>query len=267
MMPIQSITNVMVKVARNIVLLTVQTSGRNARSFADLTPDGKFGTTVNRSRLAAVAPNSYQSVLAPEAEPMNTLNTPWILIAGVIAAGLIALSVWFSYHKKQSRKLHDRFGLEYDRTVEDLGSRAKAESELKTRERRVDLLNITALTAAEAARFSASWNTLQGRFVDNPQSVVIQADQLVRELMVKRGYPMENFERRAADISVDHPAVVHNYRAAQALMVLSQGGKANTEELRQAVVHYRALFDELLEVKESTVAAASRQPAPVAIRT
>ena len=198
---------------------------------------------------------------------MNTLNTQWILIAAAIAAGLIALAVWYSYHKKQSQKLHDRFGPEYDRTVEDLGSRAKAESELKTRERRVDKLNITALTAAEAARFSSSWNTLQGRFVDNPQSVVIQADQLVRELMLKRGYPMETFEHRAADISVDHPAVVHHYRAAQALMVLSESGKANTEELRQAVVHYRALFDELLEVQDNTAAAASGQPAPVALHT
>ena len=196
---------------------------------------------------------------------MNTMHTPWILIAGAIAAASIALAVWFSYRKKQSKRLHDRFGPEYDRAVEDLGSRTKAESELKTRERRVDKLDITSLTAAEAARFSGSWSTMQGRFVDNPRNVVTQADQLVRELMQKRGYPMGDFEHRAADISVDHPAVVHNYRAAQALMLLGESGKANTEELRQAVVHYRALFDELLEVQEIPVAAAP--PAPAAMHT
>ncbi|MGO9514222.1 MAG: LPXTG cell wall anchor domain-containing protein [Steroidobacteraceae bacterium] len=184
---------------------------------------------------------------------MNT-NTLWILIAGAVAAALIAFAVWFLYRKKQSKRLQDRFGPEYGRTVEDLGSQTKAESELKTRERRVERLDIAPLTPPEAARFSGSWNALQGRFVDNPQNVVVQADQLVRELMLKRGYPIVDFEHRAADISVDHPAVVHNYRAAQAIAVRGERGQANTEELRQAVVHYRALFDELLEVKETTLA-------------
>jgi hypothetical protein len=180
---------------------------------------------------------------------MSTINVQWVLIAGAVAAALIALAVWLLYRKKQSKRLQDRFGPEYGRTVKDLGSQTKAESELKTRERRVELLDIAALTPPEAARFSGSWNALQSRFVDNPQNVVVQADQLVRELMLKRGYPMGDFEHRAADISVDHPAVVRNYRAAQAIAVRGERGQANTEELRQAVVHYRALFDELLEVK------------------
>jgi len=181
---------------------------------------------------------------------MNTTNTQWILMAGAVAVALIALAVWFLHRKKQSKRLQGRFGPEYGRTVVDLGSKRKAELELLAREQRVEVLDIAPLVPAEAARFTEAWNALQGRFVDNPQGVVVQADQLVRELMLKRGYPMGDFEHRAADISVDHPAVVHNYRAAQAIAVRGERGQASTEELRKAVVHYRALFDELLEVEE-----------------
>ena len=183
---------------------------------------------------------------------MHTINTQWILIGGiVVVAAWIALAVWFSYRKKQTKKLQDRFGAEYGRTVDDLGSRTKAESELKARERRVESLDIAPLSPAEAARFNVSWTALQGRFVDDPRGVVVQADQLVRELMLQRGYPMGDFEHRAADISVDHPTVVQNYRAAQAIAVRGATGAASTEEQRNAVVHYRALFDELLEVDET----------------
>lgn len=181
---------------------------------------------------------------------MNTMNIQWILAAAVVVVVLLALAAWLYYRKKQSKRLQDRFGPEYGRTVHDLGSQAKAESELKARERRVEDLDVAPLAPAEAARFNEVWNSLQGRFVDNPQGVVVQADQVVRELMLKRGYPMADFEHRAADISVDHPDVVQNYRAAQAIAVRGARGEASTEELRNAVVHYRALFDELLEVKE-----------------
>jgi hypothetical protein len=180
---------------------------------------------------------------------METLDTQtWIILAVVVAVALIALGAWF-YQRKQSTKLQKHFGPEYDRTVNELGSRIKGESELKAREKRVERLEILPLGAPEAARFSEAWQALQGRFVDNPKGVVIQAEQLVRELMEKRGYPMGDFERRAGDISVDHPEVVANYRAAQAIAVRDQRGSADTEELRKAVVHYRALFDELLEVR------------------
>jgi len=183
---------------------------------------------------------------------MDTIDTQtWTILAGVAVLALIALAVWFFYKKKQSHRLQERFGPEYGRTVDELGGRTKAESELKAREKRVERLDILPLTPAEAARFSQDWNALQGRFVDNPKSAVVQADQLVRELMLKRGYPMGDFERRAADISVDHPAVVDHYRAAQAIAVRDKRGEANTEELRKAVVHYRDLFDELLEVREA----------------
>ena len=180
---------------------------------------------------------------------MNTTNTQWILMAGTVAIAFIALAVWLFHRKKQSKRLQDRFGPEYGRTVVDLGSKRKAESELKEREQRIEGLDIAPLVPAEAERFIEAWNALQGRFVDNPQGIVVQADQLVRELMLKRGYPIADFEHRAADISVDHPTVVHNYRAAQAIAVRGARGQANTEELRKAVVHYRALFDELLEVE------------------
>lgn len=182
---------------------------------------------------------------------METIDTQtWIILAGVIVLALIAVGAWLFYQKKQSHKLQDRFGPEYDRTVSELGSRTKGESELKAREKRVERLEILPLAPSEAARFSEAWKALQGRFVDNPKGVVVQAEQLVRELMEKRGYPMGDFERRAGDISVDHPDVVANYRAAQAIAVRDQRGSSDTEELRKAVVHYRALFDELLEVRE-----------------
>jgi hypothetical protein len=181
---------------------------------------------------------------------MNTIPLPWIIVTAALVTALLLLAAWLiSRRRKQSERLQQRFGAEYGRTVGELGGRTKAESELKAREERVELLTITPLAPAEAVRFSQAWNALQGRFVDNPTGVVVQADQLVRELMVKRGYPMSDFERRAADISVDHPAVVENYRAAQAIAARSERGQADTEELRKAVVHYRVLFDEMLEVR------------------
>ena len=183
---------------------------------------------------------------------MNTLPLQWIIVAGVVVIALLALAAWFfSQKKKQSARLQQRFGSEYGRTVGELGGRTKAESELKAREKRVAELTITQLAPAEAARFSQAWNALQARFVDNPKGVVLQADQLVRELMLKRGYPMGDFERRAADISVDHSTVVEHYRAAQTIAARDERGEADTEELRKAVLHYRVLFDEMLEVREA----------------
>jgi hypothetical protein len=186
---------------------------------------------------------------------METIDTQtWIILAAVVAVLMVALGAWFYIRRKQSQKqshkLQERFGPEYDRTVNEYGSRTKGESELKAREKRVERLEILPLGPSEAARFSEAWRSLQGRFIDNPKGVVVQAEQLVRELMEKRGYPMGDFERRAGDISVDHPDVVANYRLAQAIAVRDQRGAADTEELRKAVVHYRALFDELLEVRE-----------------
>jgi hypothetical protein len=181
--------------------------------------------------------------------PTNTLILAVVLI--VLAVAAIA---WLVMQKQRSENLKRRFGAEYDRAVQELG-RSKAEAELTKREQRVARLNIVPITAVEAARFSTAWSALQGRFVDNPKGVVAEADLLVRELMTKRGYPMGDFELRAADISVSHPGVVTNYRTAQAIAVRDARGEADTEELRKAVVHYRTLFDELLGVVPAKLAA------------
>jgi len=183
---------------------------------------------------------------------MDAINTQtWLIVVGVAVLVLIALAAWFFYQKKQSQRLQQRFGPEYKRAIDQLGSRTKAESELKEREKRVERLHIVPLAPSEAARFSQAWKAVQSRFVDNPKNAVVEADKLVRELMQKRGYPVGDFERRAADISVDHPNVVENYRVAQAIAMRAERGGADTEELRKAVVHYRALFAELLEVQEA----------------
>ncbi len=182
---------------------------------------------------------------------MDSIPTSWVIPGIILFVALLVAAAWtLSQMKKRTRRLKQRFGAEYDRAFDELGGRSKAESELKAREKRVEHLTLKSLAPSEAARFSGAWSALQERFVDDPKGVVTQADRLVRELMLARGYPMGDFERRSADISVDHPGVVESYRAAQAIAVRDQRNEANTEELRKAVVHYRALFDELLEIRE-----------------
>jgi hypothetical protein len=179
---------------------------------------------------------------------MNTVPTNTVIAAVVLMALVIGVVAWLVIQKQRTLKLKQRFGPEYDLTVSEFGSRLKAEAELTSREKRVARLEIVPLTPADAVRFTQAWSALQGRFIDNPKGVVLDADHLVRELLEKRGYPMGDFEHRAADISVDHPGVVATYRAAQAIAARDERGEADTEELRKAVVHYRTLFDELLGV-------------------
>ncbi|MFL6606264.1 MAG: hypothetical protein ACJ8R9_33740 [Steroidobacteraceae bacterium] len=179
------------------------------------------------------------------------MNNPQAVIIGLVLVVAVAVAIFLILRERkraQSRHLQQRFGPEYGRVVSTVGDRSKAEAELQAREARVERLQLVALPAAEAARFAQEWETLQTRFVDNPTGVVDEADRLVRELMLKRGYPMGDFERRAADISVHHPLVVENYRAAQAIAARNARGQGTTEDLRKAVVHYRALFEDLLEV-------------------
>jgi len=190
---------------------------------------------------------------------MNDHQT-WIVAAVVIVALIAAVAFVVREHRRrQSQHLQRRFGPEYARVLEAGGDRSKAEAELLAREKRVARLNIVPLAPAEAARFSEAWRVLQTRFVDNPRVTVAEADELVRDLMVKRGYPMADFEHRAADISVDHPQLVETYRAAQAIAVRDQRGEASTEELRKAVVYFRSLFDELLDVRSPS---RPKAPAP-----
>jgi hypothetical protein len=179
---------------------------------------------------------------------MTTAPTNTVIFAALLIALALAVVTWAIIRRQRSLALKRRFGPEYDLAVSTLGSRAKAEAELSSREKRVAGMSIVPLAAADAARFSQAWNALQGRFVDNPKGAVAEADHLVRELMERRGYPMGEFERLAADISVDHPTVVTTYRAAQTIATRDARGEADTEELRKAVVYYRTLFNELLGI-------------------
>ena len=171
----------------------------------------------------------------------------WVLI--VVAVLLVLLIVWWIVRRRRSERLRERFGPEYDRTLADAGKRRRAEAELQERERRRTRLDIRPLQPAARDRYVQSWRAVQERFVDTPDGAVAEADRLVIEVMRERGYPIEDFEQRAADVSVDHPVVVDNYRAAHAISVARQSGEAGTEDLRQAMVHYRALFEELLETR------------------
>jgi hypothetical protein len=185
---------------------------------------------------------------------MNAIPANTLVLVAILVAAVLAAIIWASVQRQRSLRLKRRYGPEYDLMVARLGSRSKAEAELMRRERHVAALSIVALSPADAARYSQAWATLQSRFIDSPRSAVVEADQLVREVMEKRGYPMGDFEARAADISVDHPGVVSNYRAARIIAARDSKGEADTEEMRQAVVHYRTLFDELLGVAPHPVA-------------
>lgn len=182
---------------------------------------------------------------------MDSLDNNTLVLIAALVVLLVAGIAWLAWRAHQSKRLRDRFGPEYDAVARRVGSKAKTEKELREREKRVDKFEIVPLSSAEIARFSSAWTRLQGSFVDDPKGVLIEADRLVRDLLAKRGYPVADFELRAADISVDHPIVVNNYRAAQRIVSLDQRGEASTEDLRKAVVHFRALFDELLGVDRS----------------
>jgi hypothetical protein len=148
--------------------------------------------------------------------------------------------------KRRSKQLRERFGPEYDRAVERHGGEKEAEAKLAEREERRERLEIRPLESGQRERFAEEWRRVQARFVDAPQEAVRESDHLVKEVMRQRGYPIEDFERRADDISVDHPHVVENYRSAGQIAERNERGETSTEELRQALVHYRALFEELL---------------------
>jgi hypothetical protein len=185
---------------------------------------------------------------------MTITSTHLIMVVALLVLVAAAAVIWATLQRKrQSVRLQKRYGAEYDREVLRLGSQSKAEAELRQREARVGKLTIIPLTSQEAARFAQAWSRLQGRFVDNPRGAVTEADTLVKELMTARGYPVNDFESRAADISVDHPGVVDEYRKAQAIALKNSRGEADTEELRKAVMHYRALFSELLQVQAQAV--------------
>ncbi len=172
------------------------------------------------------------------------------LIALVVLVLALAAVGFFLWQRRRSEELRSRYGPEYQRAVEITGDTRRAESELLRREERVKHLDIRPLEPEERARFATDWRTVQGRFVDDPRSAVTEADHLVEDTMRVRGYPISDFDQQAADLSVHHPRVVDNYRAARDIARRHRRGEASTEDLRQAMVYYRELFVDLLEDRE-----------------
>jgi hypothetical protein len=171
-----------------------------------------------------------------------------VIVAVLIVVGAIAAFVLD--RDKKRREVREGFGPEYHRELARTGGdRAKAQRELEARQKRVSSFDLKALAPEDARRFSDQWRRTQERFVDDPSAATGDADRLVQEVMQARGYPMADFDQRAADVSVDHPEVVQNYRSAHEISQRNERGEADTEDLRQAFVHYRSLFDELLETE------------------
>jgi hypothetical protein len=169
-----------------------------------------------------------------------------IVVAVIVAAVLlIGVAIWYS-QKRRSEQLRSRFGPEYDRTVEEVGDPRKAEAHLAEREKRVQALSIRPLEHKERERYAALWRRVQAEFVDDPSGAIGHADALLGEVMAARGYPVRDFEQAAGDLSVDHPLVVQHYRAGHEITLRHERGEADTEALRQAMIHYRELFDELV---------------------
>jgi hypothetical protein len=173
----------------------------------------------------------------------------WIVI-GVIVAIVVLGVVFSALRTRRSRSLQDQFGREYDRTVDKAGGRREAEHELAERQKRHDELELKPLSQDARDSYLQQWQVTQGRFVDDPTGAVSEADDLVQRVMRDRGYPVDDFEQRAADISVEHPELVEKYRTANGIARASERGEASTEDLRHSVRHYRALFVELLEVDD-----------------
>ena len=172
------------------------------------------------------------------------------IVLGVLVALAVVVIAFVLTRKRRTDELRGKFGPEYERLVRQRGDAGTAERELDDRIQRVKQLHIKPLSPEHRDRFADAWRSDQARFVDDPKGAVVEADRLVADLMQVRGYPVGDFEQRAADVSVDHPHVVQNYRVAHDIAVREQRGQASTEDLRVAMVHYRALFEDLLDSVE-----------------
>lgn len=182
---------------------------------------------------------------------MDMTDTTTIIIVVVILLIVVGLLAAAFGRFRRSKRLKDRFGPEYERAVDQIGDRRRAEEELEARLEHVQSLNIRALNAEEVNRFALEWQATQTEFVDRPLGAVQKADRLIREVMSARGYPVEDFEQRAADISVDYPDVVTNYRELHAIATKGEREKISTEEMRQAMVAGRELFERLVQSETS----------------
>ena len=169
------------------------------------------------------------------------------IILGILVIALVAVVAWTFLRKRHSQQLREHFGPEYQEAVRTHGNPARAEAELENRRKRVEKLDIHPIPSPEQERFARQWRATQARFVDDPGAAVREAEQLVVQLMQAMGYPMGNFEQRAADVSVDHPRVVEHYRVARQIAQANERGEAKTEDLREAMLRYRELFDDLLQ--------------------
>jgi len=183
---------------------------------------------------------------------LSSPQTIWIALIAIAVLGIIGLMA-FGWRRNRTAKLRDHFGSEYDRTVESAGSRTRAEDALVARAEEVKQYDIRPLTAAERQRYTGEWQMIERRFVDRPAASVVEADELITDVMRTRGYPMADFEKHAEHLSVKHPNVVEHYRAGHALIDRHTKGTASTEDLRQAVLHFRALFDELVNDGQDVV--------------
>jgi len=178
------------------------------------------------------------------------------LTLAVVAVAIVLLALVVLWRRRRTSKLRHRFGPEYARAVDEDG-RGRAEAQLQDRQKRVAAFTILPLGAGDKERFGVSWRRVQEEFVDNPERAVTHADELLADVMSARGFPVSGFEQRAADLSVDHAEVVQNYRAAHDIALRHQRGEAGTEDLRQAMIHYRSLFDELVNEPAAALAKAS----------
>ena len=186
-----------------------------------------------------------------------------ILLIVIVVLAIAVVGALLYARSRRTRHLRSRFGPEYDRAVAESGRRDTAEADLHRLEKRVQRFDIRPLATTERDRFVVAWRDVQGRFVDDPEQAVTRADELLGDVMQARGYPVGDFDQQAADLSVDHPVVVDNYRAAHEIALRHGRGQATTEDLRQAMVHFRTLFDDLTADREPAAApAATRAPTP-----
>ena len=175
------------------------------------------------------------------------MDQPTAIVFVAIAVALLGgISLWLYFRHRRSLSLRERFGPEYDRVVRQEGNVRRGEGVLEFREKKREKLQIQTLSASARNDYANRWNNVQAQFVDDPEGSVAKADSLVSEVMEARGYPVADFDERVEIISVDHPVVVENYRAAHTIATSRARGQATTESLRKAMVHYRALFDDLL---------------------
>jgi hypothetical protein len=193
---------------------------------------------------------------------MQDLTSTQVAIIVAVIVIVVGAIVAFYLQRRRSEKLRERFGPEYERSVKESGDRRRAEAQLEKRAERVEKFHLRPLTPEDKARFTEQWDRVQAHFVDAPAGAVAEADQLLGDIMATCGYPMGDFEQRAADISVDHPIVTQNYRSAHEIAIRQAKGQASTEDLRRAMIHYRALFEDLVNEKRTTTVV-DRKPVAV----